>query len=280
MRESNNISIFAQQNVNRAWLFDDVQMKDKKKYRWYLFYQDQLLLQASEGGLTIPWGDEPPVSIGQRFTVDYQGIGVAFAAVLPAPIELAGYRMMGLRASWDVLPQDVYDEAGKAFELLYWDAHSRYCPACGTPTKQTTPICKRCPQCGHELYPPIAPAIIVLIRKGDAVLLVHARNFRGNFHGLVAGFLEVGENLEACVHREVREETGLEIKNLRYFASQPWPYPCGLMIGFMADYAGGEIKLQDEELSAGAFFTKDNLPEIPRKLSLARKLIDAWLEQV
>ena len=250
---------------------------EAQKLRWYLFYRDQLLLQERPEGLAIPAGAEPPVAIDRAFTVDYQGAGTAQAAHLAAPVELSGYRMMGLRASWDLLPQAAYDEAGKAFQLLYWDTHSRYCPVCGTPTEQTTPICKRCPRCGHELYPPIAPAIIVLIRKGEEVLLVHARNFRGNFHGLVAGFIEVGETLEECVRREVCEETGLEIKELRYFASQPWPYPSGLMIGFTATYAGGSLKLQTEELSTGAFFSKDNLPEIPRKLSLARKLIDAWL---
>ena len=248
-----------------------------KKLSWYLFYRDQLLLQERPEGLAIPAGAEPPVVVDRTFTVDYQGAGTARAAHLTVPVELSGYRMMGLRASWDLLPQAAYDEAGKAFQLLYWDTHSRYCPVCGTPTEQTTPICKRCPRCGHELYPPIAPAIIVLIRKGEEILLVHARNFRGNFHGLVAGFIEVGETLEECVRREVREETGLEIKELRYFASQPWPYPSGLMIGFTATYAGGSRKLQAEELSTGAFFSKDNLPEIPRKLSLARKLIDAWL---
>ena len=250
---------------------------EAQKLRWYLFYRDQLLLQERPEGLAIPAGAEPPVVVDRTFTVDYQGAGTAQAAHLAAPVELSGYRMMGLRASWDLLPQAAYDEAGKAFQLLYWDTHSRYCPVCGTPTEQTTPICKRCPRCGHELYPPIAQAIIVLIRKGEEILLVHARNFRGNFHGLVAGFIEVGETLEECVRREVREETGLEIKELRYFASQPWPYPSGLMIGFTATYAGGSLKLQTEELSTGAFFSKDNLPEIPRKLSLARKLIDAWL---
>ena len=250
---------------------------EAQKLRWYLFYRDQLLLQERPEGLAIPAGAEPPVVVDRTFTVDYQGAGTARAAHLAAPVELSGYQMMGLRASWDLLPQAAYDEAGKAFQLLYWDTHSRYCPVCGTPTEQTTPICKRCPRCGHELYPPIAPAIIVLIRKGEEVLLVHARNFRGNFHGLVAGFIEVGETLEECVRREVCEETGLEIKELRYFASQPWPYPSGLMIGFTATYAGGSLKLQTEELSTGAFFSKDNLPEIPRKLSLARKLIDAWL---
>ena len=107
--------------------------------------------------------------------------------------------------------------------------------------------------------------------------MVHAKNFRGNFYGLVAGFVETGETLEETVRREVREETGLEIKNIRYFASQPWPFPSGLMIGFTADYAGGEIKLQRTELAAGGWFKRDNLPQLPEKLSIARRLVDAWL---
>ena len=118
---------------------------------------------------------------------------------------------------------------------------------------------------------------IMYITKGDSVLMVRAKNFRGTYYGLVAGFLEAGETLEECVHREVMEETGIRIKNLKYFGSQPWPYPSGVMIGFTADYESGEIKLQEEELSAGDFFTKDNLPELPGKLSLARKLMDDWL---
>ena len=145
--------------------------------------------------------------------------------------------------------------------------------------RANTPICKQCPQCKQEYYPPISTAIIVLVRKGDAILLVHARNFKGTFHGLVAGFLETGETLEECVQREVMEETGLTIKNIRYFGSQPWPYPSGLMVGFTADYAGGEIKLQEDELTAGAFYTKDHLPEIPKRLSMARQLIDGWLKE-
>jgi len=156
--------------------------------------------------------------------------------------------------------------------------HSRFCPVCGTPMEQQTPIMKKCPECGNEMYPPVSTAIIVLIRKGKEILLVHARNFRGTFHGLVAGFLETGETLEQCVEREVMEETGLRVKNITYFGSQPWPYPSGLMVGFIADYESGEIKLQADELSSGAFYSKDNLPEIPRKLSIARKLIDWWLE--
>jgi len=125
--------------------------------------------------------------------------------------------------------------------------------------------------------PPVPTAIIVLIHRGDEVLLVHARNFKGNFYGLVAGFVETGETLEEAVHREVMEETGLTITNLRYFGSQAWPYPSGLMVGFTADYVSGDIHLQREELSRGAWFTKDNLPEIPEKLSIARQILDDWL---
>ena len=138
---------------------------------------------------------------------------------------------------------------------------------------------KKCPKCGNEIFPSVSPAILVLIRKENSVLLVHARNFKGSFHGLVAGFLETGETLEECVRREVREETGLTIRNITYFGNQPWPYPSNLMVGFMADYAGGKIKLQEEELSTAAFFTRDHLPELPQKLSLARRMIDAWLEE-
>ena len=135
-----------------------------------------------------------------------------------------------------------------------------------------------CPKCGREVYPSISTAILVLVRKEDSLLLVHARNFKGTFNSLVAGFLETGETLEECVAREVKEETGLDVTNITYFGNQAWPYPSGLMVGFIADYAGGEIKLQEEELSSGDFYTRDNLPELPRKLSLARKMIDWWLE--
>ena len=140
-----------------------------------------------------------------------------------------------------------------------------------------TDISKRCINCGKEVWPSLATAIIVLIQRNDEVLLVHARNFKGDFYGLVAGFVETGETLEEAVHREVLEETGITIENLHYFGSQPWPYPSGLMIGFTADYVSGNIHLQKEELSKGAWFTKDNLPNIPEKLSIARRMLDDWI---
>lgn len=258
-------------------------MKQAAAYGWFAFYNGQVLIEKQADGYHISTGEKPPVAVPAGNTVHEIGSlnGLtARAYALDAPIAEEGtpYLLKDLRASFDVLPRCEYDLAGKASQILTWDKNSRYCPACGVATVQVGPIAKRCPKCGQEIYPRISPAVIVLIKKGDSILLVHARNFRGTFKGLVAGFLEPGETLEECVCREVMEETELRIKNLRYFGSQPWPYPSGIMVGYTAEYESGTIKLQDDELSAGAFYTRDNLPEIPKKLSIARRLIDAWLE--
>lgn len=250
---------------------------------WFIFYKDQLLLEKKEDGIyAIPCGESSPIVIKEKTTVHnittLEGRNCK-AFSLSSPIEESEqWIMIGLRASYEYLPLSHYQTAGKAHEILHWDRNSRFCSACGTPMEQKESIMKRCPKCGWEVYPSISTAILVLVRKKDSLLLVHARNFKGTFNSLVAGFLETGETLEECVAREVKEETGLDVKNITYFGNQPWPYPSGLMVGFIADYAGGEINLQDEELSSGDFYTRDNLPELPRKLSLARKMIDWWIE--
>ena len=255
-------------------------MSNVNNVYWFIFFIDQLLLQKKGETYTIPYSINPPVPVKNVLEVNLLEDMPACAASVDTPLEeTAEYLPMGLRVSYDYLDPVLHKIAGKAYELIYWDQHSRFCPSCGTKTVMQTTISKQCPNCKYEIYPVVSPAILVLIRKGDAILLVHARNFRGSFYGLVAGFLETGETLEECVRREVMEETGLEINNITYFGNQPWPYPSNLMVGFIADYVSGTIRLQDEELSEGAFFTKDNLPELPRKLSLARKMIDWWLEQ-
>ena len=251
---------------------------------WFVFYKDQLLLEKKGNGkFAIPYGKVPPIEIPNNTNVQdimllEDNCCKAFSISQPFE-ETEHYILIGLRASYEHLPLSHYQAAGKAHEILHWDRNSRYCPICGTLMEQKDSIMKRCPNCGNEIYPAISTAILALIRKEDSLLLVHARNFKGTFNSLVAGFLETGETLEECVAREVKEETGLDIKNITYFGNQPWPYPSGLMVGFIADYAGGSINLQDEELSSGAFYTRDNLPELPRKLSLARKMIDWWIEQ-
>lgn len=241
-----------------------------------------MLEKYSDGTYGIPKAENPPTPVPTWANV--MGIGElnghpVKAYSIDSPSIDARYEMCGLRNSYYKLSREFYLKAGKCAELLYWNQNTKFCGVCAAPMEMHTEISKRCTCCGKEVWPQLATAVIVLVHRGDEVLLVHARNFKSNFMGLVAGFVETGETLEEAVHREVKEETNLEITNLTYFGSQPWPYPCGLMVGFNADYVSGEIKLQTSELARGAWFRKDNLPTIPEKLSIARMLIDAWLEK-
>lgn len=190
-----------------------------------------------------------------------------------------GYRLVPLRDCWDVLPHDQYRMACKGAELLNLDRTTRYCGRCGGMLRRASNgLSKVCCNCGAEVFPQVSPCIIVLVRRGDKALLVHAASFRRPFFGLVAGYVETGETLEECVRREVMEETSLEITNLHYEGSQPWPNPANIMLGFTADYAAGELRFADGELTSGGFFGVDELPTLPSGASIARRLIDRWIE--
>ena len=245
---------------------------------WFVFCKGDLLLTSNN---EVPEQQEAPVALEPWYRIQILpdlGDIPCRAVRIDNPVTVAGFQMMGLRSTFDVLPSDIYNMAGKAQELLYWDDCTKFCGVCGAPMKMHTDISKRCTNCGKEVWPQLATAIIVAVTRGDEILLVQSRSFRGDYLGLVAGFVETGETLEECVHREVMEETHIKIKNLRYFQSQPWPYPCGLMVGFKAEYDGGEVRLQRSELNKGGWYRYDNLPEIPGKVSLARRLIDDWLQ--
>ena len=255
----------------------------ERKY-WFVFCKGDLLLEkTSEGRYTIPYQEEAPTLLKEWtnvHTITPFGDDDVRTYTIDSPVtDNPRYEMCGLRATYNKLPHELYQIAGKCQEILYWDANTRFCGVCGGPMKMHTEISKRCTHCGKEIWPLLATAIIVLIRREDKVLLVHARNFRGNWFGLVAGFVETGETLEEAVVREVHEEVGIKIKNIRYFASQPWPYPCGLMVGFTADYVSGDLHLQRSELDDAGWFDRDHLPPVPDKMSIARQLIDSWLEE-
>ena len=251
---------------------------------WFIFYKDKLLLAKQDEKFAVPTGEEAPVGLSKSSSVMEvgtmdDGTPIKTFALNAPDINDTAFEWVDLRKSFHLLPREHYLKAGKCRELIYWDSNTQYCGTCGTPLRMHTPISKRCPQCGREIWPALSPAIIVLVHKGNEALLVHARNFKGDYYGLVAGFVETGETLEEAVHREVAEETGITITNLRYFGSKPWPYPNGLMVGFEADYVAGNIHLQKEELSHGAWFSKEKLPAVPDKLSIARKMIDHWRTQ-
>jgi len=263
-----------------------------KKY-YFVFCKDDLMLECqADGTYTIPCQEEPPTETKPWTTIlnitPLDDIEVkAYSIDMPPTndgnsqfsiLNSQFYEMCPLRQSYYKLPEPLYLKAGKCAELLYWDRNTKFCGMCGGQMHFHTDISKRCEMCGKEVWPSLATAIIVRITRDDEILLARGRNFKRDFYGLIAGFVETGETLEEAVRREAMEETGLSITNIRYFASQPWPYPSGLMVGFTADYAGGELHLQREELKKAGWFHKTNLPNLPEKLSIARRLIDDWLE--
>ena len=247
---------------------------------YFVFCKDDILLQQRpDGTFTIPLQEEPPTEVKPWNHLMHVSPMTDGTEVIAYRIDnpVTHLHPVSLRQSYYKLDRPLYLKAGKCQELLYWDQQTRYCGVCGAPMRMDTDISKKCTSCGKEVWPQLATAVIVLIHRGDEVLLVRARNFRTDFYGLVAGFVETGETLEEAVAREAMEETGVSIRNIRYFGSQPWPYPCGLMVGFHADYAGGDIPLQQSEIAKGGWFRRDNLPQIPEPLSIARMLLDDWL---
>lgn len=198
---------------------------------------------------------------------------VAKEAPLPSGLDACGLRFLFPRLSGAM-----FEVAGTAFQIQYWDRKYLFCPGCaGALQKKPNERAKRCEPCDRDFFPPVVPAMIVRVTRGDEVLMTRQSRFPKGMYGLVAGFLEPGESLEACVAREVREETGIEIRNIRYFASQPWPFPHQIMIGFEADYASGEIQVDTKELEEARWFARDQMPMLPPPISIARRLVDAWL---
>ena len=189
-----------------------------------------------------------------------------------------GSRWAGLRSLFGVMPDDLVAIAGRASQLgvgapphPFWGVS----PPPTTPAKTNRP--RRCPACGHAAYPRISPAMMCLVTRGDEILLARNVNFPAGRYSALAGFLEAGESIEDAVHREVEEEVGIKVSNLRYFSSQSWPFPHSLMIAFTAEYAGGALRPDGAEIAEADWFRADNLPQLPPRVSIARELIEDTL---
>lgn len=175
------------------------------------------------------------------------------------------------------------DEAGfsmfsRALQFLSWQNNHRFCSRCGNATHaHGKELCMQCDQCGYTQYPRITPCIITLVTRGDYALLGQSARFPNGMFSCLAGFMEAGESAEQALVREVREETGIEVGNLSYLGSQSWPFPHSLMLAFHADYAGGDIVIDDDEIVAADWFHYQSLPLIPPRGSIARTLIDSWI---
>ncbi|MCL1861767.1 MAG: NAD(+) diphosphatase [Proteobacteria bacterium] len=189
---------------------------------------------------------------------------------IPEGLSVGDYRTL-----WGRWPEGSLAALVRAKQLAVWALHNLFCGACGQPMilGQMEIACV-CPTCEYKVYPRISPVAIGLVVKGDEILLARSSRFEPGMYSALAGFVEAGESAEECLHREVREEAGIEIQNLRYFGSQSWPYPHSLMIGFIADYRSGELVAQEEEIEDLGWFKPDGLPRLPHPGSLARRMIE------
>jgi NAD+ diphosphatase len=175
------------------------------------------------------------------------------------------------------LTEDVLSLGGLAYQALHWETTSRHCPRCGAGTTRLAGEWgKRCAQCKYDHYPHVHPAVIVLVRDGDRVLLARKPFWPPRRYGLIAGFVDIGESFEGAVHREVREEVGVRVRGLRYVGSQSWPFPSQVMVGFTAQYAGGEVQVNRCELEDARWFSIHELPDLPPRLSIARFILDHY----
>ena len=249
--------------------------------QWFVFRDAELLV--AEGHFALPDG---PQSLGLApLRSQYLGrlgdvhcFSCEVAADASAP---AGWAFSGLRALFGQIDDGRFALAGRALQIVDWDRTHQYCGRCGTPTlSRTDERSRQCPACKLTVYPRIAPAVMALIRRGNRILLARSPRFPEGMYSALAGFVEPGETLEQCLAREVFEEVGISIRNTRYFASQPWPFPHSLMIAFVADHDSGELAIDGVEIVAAEWFDISSLPRLPAKISIARSLIDAAVEEM
>jgi NAD+ diphosphatase len=256
--------------------------KEPANALWFIFDHGRLLVKIRNDSCTIP--ETPDIKPYQSALVDKQYLGTLDGRPCYAG-EMADEDQRGrdleskdLRALFGKLDENLIWIAGRANQLVNWNHSHQYCGSCGEPTVfKTDERAKICPQCSLTNYPRLSPAVIVAVVKDDRILLGRNKRFKLPFYSVLAGFVEPGETLEQCVQREIREEVGITVKNIRYFGSQPWPFPDSLMIAFTAEYADGDIVLDGSEIIDAAWFEKDNLPKIPPRISIARQLIEWFI---
>ncbi len=255
---------------------------------WYIFHRAKLLVTSPDesGGTpelpSIARAEEliAPGSIkARRYLGALDGLP-CFAAEVESDQAPPGYRFEPVRALFNRVDDVTLAVAGRAVQMIEFGRTHRFCGACATPTAaHENGNSLRCPSCGEIAYPRVAPAMMVLIKRdlptGRELLLARSGRFPGKMYSALAGFVEPSESIEDCIHREAFEEVGVRVKNLRYFESQGWPFPHSLMIAFVADYESGEIVCQEGEIEDAQWFPLDALPQLPHRLSIARRLIDA-----
>jgi NAD+ diphosphatase len=252
---------------------------------WFLFHGDRLLVEVHGDEVAIPrWSstrDAGLLPVRTQFLGTLDG-APCYSGELPGEVGPEGTTFRGLRPLLAVLPEEIFSLAGRAFQVMDWDRTHRYCGKCGG---RTDPLegerGRTCAGCGLHFFPRVTPAVIVAVVRDGKILLAQSSRFPAAFYSVLAGFVEPGETFEECVHREIREEVGIEVEDLRYFGSQPWPFPHSLMVGFTASFAGGELVLEEKEIVRAGWFGPEEVRrlQIPRHGTIARRLIERFLAE-
>jgi NAD+ diphosphatase len=245
----------------------------------FIFSGYRLLINRSGGKSGIPKVENLQMlglnTVRSLYIGNYCGCNCYTAELSDLDCLPEGFVLEDLRTLFPELGNDFFQIALLAVHLIEWDKRCAYCSRCRGELKPCEDMrAKQCILCGMLEFPRISPAVIVLIEKEDEILLARSAQFKDGFFSVIAGFVEPGEGLEDTVHREVLEETGIKVKNIKYFGSQPWPFPDSLMIGFTAEYDSGEIHIDGEEIVEAAWYKADALPKLPGSISIARHLID------
>ncbi len=256
----------------------------KEKALWFIFRGREILLKLNKNPGAIPklidFGETGLFGIREQYLGTLNGIH-CYSIELPedaeAPEEM---KFVDLRQAYSEISEGCFALVNKAVQIMEWDRTNQFCSRCGAKTLQKPgERGKECPDCRELFYPRISPAVIVLIRKGNEILLARSPNSPPGMYSLIAGFIEPGESAEAAVVREVKEEVGIKIRDIRYFGTQAWPFPNSLMIGFTAEYDSGDIQPDGFEIEDAKWFSADKLPSLPGKISISRKLIDHFLKE-
>ena len=252
---------------------------------WFAFQQGKLLMFADQHGPMVPqfhdFAESGAPYRSRHFLGEVNG-QPCFAVELDdehSPAE--PFFLQDMRRFAVEVGEELFMLAGRGLQIIQWHRDHQFCGRCGHATEDhPADRAKICPSCGHSAYPRISPCMIVLVTRGDEVLLGRSPNWPPNMFSTLAGFIEPGETIEQAIHREVYEEVGISVRNLVYHASQPWPFPHSLMIGFYAEYDGGQIRVDGEEISEAHWFPITQLPKIPPNGSISRYLIDSYVEKV
>jgi NAD+ diphosphatase len=250
---------------------------------WFMIHEQKIIVHTENGAVSILRHVDLKKNNIDTNHVQYMGTynGVScYAAEIESAENLPGCLSVHLPITLlDNLEADHVMLSGLAGQFINWSRNHRFCGKCGSLTAdKNDERAKVCTSCGLVYYPRLSPAIIVAVTKDDKLLLASSPRFRSKFYSVLAGFVEPGETLEECVKREVKEEVGIEVKNIKYFGSQPWPFPDSLMIGFTAEYESGEIEPDKKEITDVGWFKRDDIPGVPSSISIARRLIDWFIE--